>query len=152
MNDIYLHEKLGLNARLTICARCGGDGDELVLLGRDNYKLVCGCGAVMYGGKRADNCGSCGNSLQYAERKELGEFEKIPTMTPCRKCAEEIRKEKEEHRKVVEAGGVYFRCVECGQQGVVKESEFAAAVREAHGIPAPGLCGVEFVKCQEHGG
>jgi len=51
------------------------------------------------------------------------------------------------HKSEVEKGGVYFRCKDCGVNGVIKAGvPFAEDVRKHHNLPAPAPCGVEFTK------
>jgi len=150
---IELHPTLGVNPRMTFCPRCGGDGPELVLVGRDNAKYTCPeCGAVHLG--RPDNvpeqlyrgCQKCGSRYDRGwERRELSEFEKLPGSL-CADCEKEI----EEHQELVAQGGVYWRCAECGKQGVIRAGDYASAVRESAKIAAPDPVGVEFERCSEH--
>ena len=108
------------------------------------------CGAVVYGGLDVlQKCPKCGERRDYhsiKERRELGEYEKLP-LGICAACEDEIAK----HKQIVADGGVYWHCTECHREGVViASSEMAAAVRAAHKLPAPEPCGIEFTKCVEH--
>jgi len=47
-----LHPELGVNPKLTICPRCGGEGDELVLIGNHTGVFKCpACSGEVRGGK-----------------------------------------------------------------------------------------------------
>lgn len=148
MSSITLHPKLGVNPRLTFCPRCGKEGQELVLLGIRNYYAECpSCGTRCYGGFDHDKCPSCGNQTYGAQRTELKESERIPGGI-CESCEKEIA----EHRHIVEAGGVYWKCSKCNASGVIKESAPAAAeIRRLNGEeftkPIDGKykpCGIDF--------
>lgn len=145
MTNIPLNSEGGIEPHLTFCPRCGGETNELTL------------GVVFKGKDRQGRWHYYNQGQRRRVEKKLGEIlsdvqhveehERVPASQPCPACQKEMR----EFAAEVEAGGVYFRCAECGAMGVVKGgTEFAAAVREAHGIPAPEPCGVEFNKCEEH--
>jgi hypothetical protein len=75
-----------------------------------------------------------------------GGQDKVYASEPCETCQQQT----EEHRAVVAAGGVYWKCRDCHSEGVIKaESSFAAMVRQKSGVPIPNPVGVEFDK--EHG-
>jgi predicted RNA-binding Zn-ribbon protein involved in translation (DUF1610 family) len=53
----------------------------------------------------------------------------------------------EGQKKLVEAGGVYFRCLDCDATGVYRpENPVAVHARETMRIPAPRLAGITFTK------
>lgn len=159
--SLYLHETKGLNPKLTTCPRCGGDGPDLILLGARDYKDICQlCGAVYIGGadpkmkhrgcvfKRLDaqskevKCG--GTSFS---REPIEEHEKLPGGL-CYACEEEIK----QHREIVAAGGIHWRCVDCKSEGVIKaESECAKEVRAHMKIEPPDPVGLEFYKDPKRG-
>lgn len=147
---IQLHPTLGVNARLTVCWQCGEAGQDLMLLGIRNFKDICSnCGTVHYGGANKEGfqrkCAKC-ECYGPFNREMLTEFEKIPAGL-CKKCQDE----KDMHDSIVKAGGVYFRCKECGKHGVIKaESGLSKAVREHSGVAAPMPVGIEFKECKEH--
>lgn len=127
----------GLNPRLTVCPRCGNDGDELVLLGDQDrvYKCV-SCSTHLIG-----NSAKCPDhpaaSKQFLRR--LGEHEKVPGSL-CSSCRTEL----EEHAKIVAEGGIYWKC-EKGHSGVIRAgSQLAIDVRSHFNMPAPEACGIEF--------
>jgi hypothetical protein len=146
LQDLLLHPKKGLNPRLTTCARCGGEGRDLLLLGKADYKDICDeCSAVHYGGANKDSssgrraCFHCGSSS--FTRKPLEELEKVPHGL-CQACEQEVAL----HKKLVEEGGIYWKCKDCGASGVIKDSPLSKHVREQLNIKAPEACGLEFSK------
>jgi len=78
--------------------------------------------------------------------ERLDEYEKVPATRPCDKCQKSLKAQKE----VVEQGGIYVRCLECGMEGALTPSAITELVREQLGIAAPEPCGMEFDKCSEH--
>jgi len=146
--SILLDPEKGVNPFLTYCTRCGGDGPDLILVGRKQYKDVCdNCGGVYLGGRdrkvgdRPYQGGQCQFCKEYTSftRSKIEEGEKLPGGL-CKNCEDEI----EEHKKVVAAGGIYFKCSECNAQGVIKANEFTAIVRAQHGLENGEPCGIEF--------
>lgn len=141
--NIKLDKDKGVNPRLGMCPQCGKDNGEILLLGDRGFKDTCHhCGMVHYGGASDGKCRKCGSRINKAtDRKRLEDSEKIPGSL-CVTC----REQRDELKKIVEAGGVFWRCMDCGSSGVIKKSEYADAVRKQLGIEAPKPCGVEFGK------
>lgn len=162
--SIRLHPKLGLNPRLTICTRCGKDGDDLILLGATNRKYKHDkCGLIFIGRPDKDYCPKCKEHLFGMELSDLGEipeFEKMPGT--CKECREKQEKLDADVQEMVDAGGVPFRCKDCGCAGAVKaDSDLAKKVRKwakenSKKVDARGeeVAGVEFSKldCPQCGG
>jgi len=153
--SITLHSKLGVNPRLTVCPRCGGDGDELLLLGSQNKKYTCSkCGTLHFGlpdkrmpdGRKSSgrHCQKCG--WEYGgdwKSEELTDWERLPAPNPCKKCRDELN----EFRKEVEKGGIYWKCTDCKRSGVIKaDVELAKLVRNEMDIKPPDPVGIEFSK------
>lgn len=141
--NIRLDPERGVNPCLTVCPRCGGESPELLLLGTSDWLHECAvCGITNVGPKGQLRCkvDGCGGRLKLIRRLE--EYERLPATEPCDACKAEI----DEHKAIVEAGGIYWRCADCKASGVIKSNEFAAEVRKAHGIDPPDPCGVEFTK------
>ena len=122
---MILHPELGLNPRLTICPICGGDGDEIALLGNANCKYVCNkCGATVYGtmSRRSayETLGSKNNRCKCGEYNSLEKQELLPTEKiiggPCKKC----RELQEKIDQMIKEGGVYFKCKKCHSRGAIK--------------------------------
>jgi hypothetical protein len=136
--SIRLHSKHGVNPKLTYCPRCVGEGRDLILVGADDDKFTCrACSSVSFGSRKCLKCSSYDGV-----REKIGEHERLPGGL-CSACETET----EEHAREVAAGGVYFRCSDCGAQGVIRASAaFAGEVRAAHSLPAHAPCGVEFTK------
>lgn len=97
MSGITLHDKLGVNPRLTycVCPVCGKEqtGEELLLLGSRNYIDICdGCGAHHIGGVDSRHgrrtCSREGCGATSFTRRELSESERIPLGAKvCEECA-----------------------------------------------------------------
>ena len=148
---MILNKTRGVNPFLTICARCGGETSELVLVGADDGVYECNaCHRTIVGLPKGIECPSCRHRQSWVKKRTLLEGERLPSSQPCDTCKKEI----EEHAKIVAEGGVYFRCADCKKQGVIKASApLTRAVREKMKIPPPKPCGVEFSKanCPECG-
>jgi ssDNA-binding Zn-finger/Zn-ribbon topoisomerase 1 len=149
---ITLHPTLGINPHMTVCRRCGGPAEELMLIGNRTSIYRCGnrdCGITIYGHRMSEPCPKCHDRGPHEKIGEVGEHDKLPATEPCDKCKAELA----EHKQIVADGGIYFKCAQCGKSGVIKNTApLCAMVREKMGVPAPKPCGVEFDKCEEHGG
>ena len=133
---------------MCICTQCGGETNALTV------------GVIM---TATDNSGRTHYCPRGVTRKHVRDLPSGVHLTTewsevtdpsvripvglCEACEE---RHAAAHAAVV-AGGVFFQCTQCGAEGAVKAGPLAAAVREHHGIEAPGLCGVEFDECEEHG-
>lgn len=136
MSSITLDSRLGVNPRLTFCTMCGGDSNELALLGDRNYKRQCrNCECWNYGSTASDKCGKCKQQLHDGSKVMLDEHERLPSSSPCDDCQKLI--------SAVKDGGVFWRC-EDGCFGAIKKSKYADQVRLAHNIEAPEPCGVMY--------
>lgn len=147
--SIRLHETLGVNPKLCVCPRCGGENGELVLIGAATSIRQCPeCKVHIYGGRPTFNsCPSCKKHVHdFPIIGRVGENDKIPTSL-CSGCKAEI----ETHMQIVAEGGIHFKCAKCPVTGVLRgTSELAIAVRKQMNLPAPAPCGVEFAECAEH--
>lgn len=151
--SIPLHPTRGLDPHICICPRCGEDNGELTIgvtyTGTDEH------GRRHYFSRGKRRVEERQHNVTITDVSEVEENEKIPTSL-CEKCKNELKAEK----VAVQGGGVYFRCDECGLQGVVKNRESSAAfckqVREANNVPflpdsldnAPA--GIAFETCEHH--
>ena len=141
-----------LGCQLTFCPRCGGEGKELIMTGNRRAVTTCpSCNTQNFGSRQSDTCGRCNHELRGGSSRKMEEKEKLPGTTVCDKCKAELK----EHKNIVLAGGVHFRCKDCSCVGVIKNtSEFAAKVRKAHKLSEPDddgnykECGVEFTKAE----
>jgi hypothetical protein len=141
--SIELDPKAGVNPRLTFCPRCGGDSNELVLLGARKFKRICSCGCVNFGARGGDKCGKCGEGLSHARREEIKEHDRLPALGLCETCKEDEAMLKE----VVTQGGIYWKCKDCHASGAIKgEHPIAQMVRWKMKIETPKPCGIEFSK------
>lgn len=140
-----LHKEHGVNPRLTFCPQCGGEGNELVLLGAHDSLYRCireECGAAHIGRPEGGSCAKCGATVRL-ERK-IGQHERIPGGI-CDACQEKNRQVEEE----VARGGIHWRCADCGAAGAIRAGHpLAEAVRAQMGIAAPNACGVEFTRVE----
>lgn len=155
-NDyIILDEEKGVNSRMTVCERCGKNLG-VILPGKDDYVGHCSeCNSYTIGvSERGDRCAKCNSRLD-VERRKLGDYEKIPCGL-CDKCEKELKDSHDAVKKLIDAGGIHFKCLECGGIGALAKSEATEAIR-ADALEA-GLIenyndefGIEFGKCTEHG-
>jgi len=145
--SIPLHPKRGIDPHLTFCRRCGGDGPELVV-GHMKKCEIDGKTFYSYPGYQARQLLKEQGYSEYAGTwVDLEDNEKMPSRTPCDACLKEIKL----HKEVVAGGGVYWKCNQCHQRGVIKKSPFSDNVRAVGKIEAPAPMGVEFDHCNEHG-
>lgn len=149
MPSIPLHPELGVNPKLTVCAHCGKEMDELILLGAHTSIYGCRvCGVNHIGGKPKGLKCLCGAYNNFERVGEVGEHDKLPASRLCDDC----QRKQDECDQVVADGGILWRCADCGSAGAIKPSSgLAQAVREKHGPkftegPPYKPCGVEFTK------
>lgn len=138
MSGIRLHKDKGVNPFLTFCPRCGGESQELLLLGANDKVYTCdSCGKNHIGG--GFRCQECKGNLSFS--RHLREGERLPATDICDSCKKEIK----EHREEVERGGVYWKCDKCHNSGIIKAgTDLAVATREVHKLEAPVPCGIDF--------
>lgn len=147
MNRISLSKDGGLTPHLCICERCMKNETQNLTIGVI-HKAEDQHGNVYYSDRDQR-----GKTLREARDKGiflsnwsmLDEHEKIP-MGLCTECEEELAL----HAHIVKRGGVYFRCSECMQSGVIQPNEFTIVVKKHHGIKENEPVGVQFTKCSEH--
>ncbi len=146
--SIPLSKEHGINPALTICPRCRGEGRDLVLAGNSNKWKCLNCDRlhVVYVGQALKMECECGNRYRNNKSRweNVGKFDGSKDKAIGGLC-EACEKEMAEHKKIVEAGGVYWRCKDCGSSGVIKaDSDYSKAVRKELGIAPPKPGGVEF--------
>lgn len=143
-DNLILHKTKGVNPHMTFCPRCHAEANELLLLGHVDHVHVCkGCGLAHLENTAPRMCRNSRCQNGNFESRKLGDNERLPASEPCDACKTELA----EHKAVVDAGGVYWRCTDCKGHGVIKgTNEFAISVRKAHKLEAPAPCGVEFSK------
>jgi len=135
---LRLHQEKGVNPRITVCKQCGKDVG-VALLGSNESVYECNNCGVNHIGGRPKEC-PCGERYQFTKKRNIGDTEKLPVEL-CDSCKEEA----ELHNKLVEEGGIYWRCAKCRSHGVVKkESELSKKVRAELTCEPPALCEVEF--------
>lgn len=135
---------------LIVCPRCGGESDKPIRRGKNDTIYRCfDCNREFIGSppskvhhlKKCPVCDTFNNKV-IEEHEVRGE---LLNTHICSKCEEEIA-ELAEFSEVVKAGGVYWRCNDCNNYGVILPNDFAKKVREEHGIFAPNPTGVIFTK------
>ena len=142
MTSIMLHKEKGINPYMSYCQRCGGEAEELLLIGANDKVYQCTKCSKKYIGKtfsRTCQDKSCNGYLKYIGHLEDGI--RLPASEPCNACQQELK----EHKEEVAKGGVYWQCNKCGSSGVIKAtSGFSAEIRKVHNIFAPEPCGIDF--------
>jgi len=170
MSNIPLHHERGLDPHLCFCQRCGGKTNAITV------------GVVMKGksskgvhyyqqGRRGEVEKSIDEQLSDVVCVE--EHERVPDTHNCEKCQTELN----EHKRIVEDGGVFFKCKTCDATGVLRaKSQLAIEVRREvqrtadkeaaanekakfhddwytarQGTGSTYIqCGVEFDNCKQH--
>ena len=136
-----------LNPRFCICLRCGEDTTELAIGAIRKAQTSQGWVYAMRGAGHKVKKQLAEQGIHESLHWEaLGADEKVPSSAPCEKCKEDIINQ----REVVEAGGVYFKCLKCGLEGTIScKSDLARDVRKNTNIQAPNPVGVESEGCGE---
>jgi len=141
--DLLLHPTKGANPRLTSCRACGKDVGVALLGAHDKVWACSRCNQRYIGKPQFGKCQKCGGYGQELRPiKTIGEHEKLP-IELCNDC----EKLEEEKVSIVKAGGILFKCADCGSEGAIRASApLAGRVREQLGVAPPKPCGVEFSK------
>lgn len=132
-----LHPRKGVNPRITVCRFCDAEVG-VALVGDSDLLYRCPtCRVEMLGIK---TCPTCKRPGEYI--RELPDGARLP-IEVCDGC---VAKQAERDREVA-AGGVHFRCSDCGSEGVVKANTDAAMeIRCRIGVPPPASIGVILTK------
>lgn len=141
MPSITLHPEKGVNPRVTSCKGCG-NSVGLVMLGIADHMARCtACGQMNLGIKKgSQKCMNCGERCLDI-RLPIAEHERLP-IDVCDDCRTAVDRADAE----VKAGGIYWRCIDCGSSGALRaESGLAKEARESLKMPTEP-CGVEFTK------
>lgn len=137
--EIKLHPEKGVNARLCFCPRCGGESQDLALIGDRNFVDTCvseHCKMAHYGGTdrrihERPACNSCGCSVV---RRPLEENERIPSADICDQCKQLMQVAHEAFK----TGGIMVKCTNCFTELVLSgTSKYAIEFREKTKTPAP---------------
>ena len=141
MSSIKVSKEHGVNPTMAVCARCGKDTGELLLLGRCNEYTCNDCGAQTYGLlKKGTKCKQCASM----RLRKTGTDIEAPMHLKLGLCKECVDRDKE-HAALVRQGGVYWRCQACGSFGVIRPGTgMAIAARHTAQIAAPKPVGVDF--------
>ena len=125
------------------CLICGTRDGPLVRAGPQHAVFTCQhCRTEHFAGLTAPaRCQSCGSSnlkfIRYIRDAE-------PISGLCNPCSSDLARS----QALFSAGGVLFRCADCGARGtLLPEHEKAVQLRKR--IPAPGVAGVTLTR--EHG-
>jgi len=142
MSHIYLDKEKGVNPVIVPCANpeCK-EGAGIAMLGINGYMATCQkCGKVSIGvGKLTSTCLNC-KARALGNHVELTNKNMPPIEGFCNSCKKKIEDE-------VKAGGIYYRCLKCGSQGVVKrDADISIEIRKK--VAAPDPVGVELPDCQ----
>lgn len=144
--NVPLHPSKGINERMLSCGRCGADTDDKVLLGANEYKGKCPkCGTLCIGISNVGwaECPICKEFQTFKEIEIIRDDEKIKGQVLCPLCQQALNT----MREMVEKGGVYYRCTDCGASGAIKASHLISIqVRAKLQKPAPIPCAVNFNK------
>lgn len=126
---------------MVVCYNCGKETGEIVLLGNSDCLFECqACGSTVIGKPRAVKCKKCGQRHTLKKIRRLSETERIPTGL-CDSCKNIF----DEMRKVVEEGGIYWKCKNCGSHGTLEaETGLAKLIREKTNIKAPDPVGIDI--------
>ena len=139
---IRIDPERGVNPRMTTCAQCGADTNELALLGTNDHELRCThCDAAVLGTAKQVKCPRCHqHALKHVRR--LGEFEKV-SLGMCDPCKEKHRQSED----IARQGGILWRCVDCHSAGAIRAGHpLAEMVRKKTGIAPPHPAGINFDK------
>lgn len=91
------------------------------------------------------NCGKPTGVLLDRRMRETFEDGKVYAGDDlCDECKEKM----DEAQKIVEQGGVYFRCSACGTEGAIRLTDSSRELVEY--IRGKGKVGVEFNRCSQH--
>lgn len=136
MSGITLHPTKGVNPKRVSCTQCGGETNELLLVGNRDYFTICPkCNTRLIGGGKCPQCREAGVNRTM-----------LPSRIPAGIC-DACQAKNKECEEVVAAGGIHWRCSDCGSAGAIRgTSELAQAVRKQMGIELPAPCGIEFSK------
>ena len=118
MTSVTLSKKHGLNPAMTYCRRCGGETNEILLLGNAKKYECSACGGLTVGKYPRNGCQLCGSNIGF---KSLGEYNgakdgRLPANSLCDACKEEEKLFQAEVAK----GGLRWTCSKCGSFGVIK--------------------------------
>jgi hypothetical protein len=139
---IVEHPIHGVNGHLAYCPACERDSGELIFLGITNTVWACPiCNQKMLCDEEPKmDCPTCGGKT-YRPDHELEKGEKIPGSL-CSECQKKLDHQEE----LVKAGGVYFRCTNCHQHGIVTDEDVCKEVRKEVQVPE-GPIGIEIAMC-----
>ncbi len=143
MSNIPINPKKGLDPRLTYCGRCGCETNEIIIGDNRLMENTDGQKALAPRGQTTQIARKLGWDHYTVNEVPEG---KLPATEPCDSCKAELI----EWDEIAKAGGVYFRCDECKQSGMIKPSDYATVLRKHTGTEPNDPCGVTFETCRMH--
>lgn len=151
MSQIPLHPDRALDPHLTFCPRCGGEGRGLTIGHLKKAEVEPGKYVYANRGKTTQTRRDLEKQGYhgYLSWEDVDEHEKVPDNDVCAACESELK----EWEGEIARGGIYWQCKSCSLRGVIKHNApVCDLVRTEMGIDKPAPCGIEFDKCEEHGG
>lgn len=134
-----LHKDKGLNPRIGVCECCGKDISVIMMGAHDKMYECRNCGTKLVGRRDCPKCKT------HIDPKPLGIFPergKIPNGL-CEQCEADVVMQNE----VVKAGGIYWKCENCGRHGAIRAGHpLSKQIRNQMKIKAPNPVGVKFDK------
>lgn len=148
--NIPLDEEKGLNPIITICPICYEQTEEIALAGNSDIYECNNCHEkiISYPGKKIEcKCGNIKTILSPDNFKLLRKFDtekdEVYSQQPCDKC----KKILEEQEEQIKNGGIYFRCKNCGSNGVIKAGETTSNIRKQLNRKEFEIFGIEYNTC-----
>lgn len=144
-----------VNLYKTVCPQCGVPTDGL--MSGNIFHTTLPSGQLIYAKHNEKN--QARNFL--VKQGVLSEFanlnwvsvaagERVPGKEMCEKCVDHTKRITHMQQEV-EAGGVAWRCEECGSADVVdRDHEMSIRIREESGIKAPDICALNYMQCSDH--
>lgn len=135
-----LHPKKGLNPHMLLCERCG-EAYGIAVIGNEDKIYQCESCEVFYLAARSKKCPGCGKrSGRFV--KELHDYEPIVNGL-CKNCEEELK----HLTDLVREGGLFFKCENCGSEGVIKPSDTTKELKRNCGYSESEPLGVTIPEC-----
>ena len=143
--QIPIHPTKGLDPRLTYCRRCKCKTNERIVGDNRLMTATDGQTAIAPKGQTTQIAKKLGWTPGSYTVKEVPPG-RLPATELCDSCNEELA----QFDEIVKAGGVHWRCLDCGLSGTIGKSDYADMLRDYMEIKPPVPCGVEFETCKEH--
>lgn len=130
--SLTLDKDGNINPTLTYCPSCGGDTNELLLLGSKNFVYTSDTTGRMYVGMTQTEIFKQDRDAQGPFTKRvLKQGERLPSTSLCDTCE---TAHKAVHDLVVQEGGIHWRCKQCKSEGGLRgDHALSIRVREQQG-------------------